>query len=80
MDMLDTVYVGHTICPVHGHNIFGMVVSDEIEVAEFSLDGIFRSKQVCNLHIDSKSIISKTKSLTKMRGLYIKNGKKYVIK
>ena len=57
MDMLDTVYVGHTICPVHGHNIFGMVVSDEIEVAEFSLDGIFRSKQVCNLHIDSSILI-----------------------
>ena len=57
MDMLDTVYVGHTICSVHGHNIFGMVVSDEIEIAEFSLDGIFRSKQVCNLHIDSSILI-----------------------
>ena len=51
--MLDAVYVGHTIYSVHGYNIFGMVVSDEIEVAEFSFYGILRSKQVCNLHIDS---------------------------
>ena len=57
MDMLDTVYVGHTVCPVHRHNIFGIVVSDKIEVAEFSLDGILRSKQVRNLYIDSSILV-----------------------